>query len=296
MPIHSGRSTRNGVEVDPTETEHCQRLAARFDARDDTIIGPSRPEASSLPPELRRAARTAGIDGLLVALGAGEGDASAQQRLQLVTRISSLEIQLDAVLFEADCVGDQLEAVIHDLDARQHRREVALTVSSILVGAAAAVGAGVWELRGNAAAGPPVISIAGGTAAAGLGLAAFLPGRPPVTYRHARNLLAPIFSGEDPDHLYPTFVFQMLTTPMLDGGRSPRDALLDDWRRILDEGVRPEHRAIAREVLFGGGGTYDAALVDVRERMFDALESHLNSIERDLELLYRYSERLIAPA
>jgi hypothetical protein len=39
--------------------------------------------------------------------------------------------------------------------------------------------------------------------------------------------------------------------------------------------------------------------VDVRERMFDVLESHVNAVDRELELLYRYSTRLVevtAPA
>jgi hypothetical protein len=120
-----------------------------------------------------------------------------------------------------------------------------------------------------------------------------VPARVPVTYRHPRNLLRPILEGEDPQGLYPDFVFRMLMTPLPDGESSPRDALLADWRRILDD-VPEKQRALAEQVLYGDGGVYDGDLVATRERMFDSLESHLHSIERELELLYRYADRVIA--
>ena len=46
-------------------------------------------------------------------------------------------------------------------------------------------------------------------------------------------------------------------------------------------------------MLFGDGGVYDRNLVDVRERMFDVLESHINAVDLELELLYRFSARLV---
>lgn len=290
------RPSRNSLEVQEAETRHCLRLATRFVARDEHVVGPERPApvTSAIPPSIRRIAQAADIDPALERLIAddGAGDRSVELRLQLFTRLSSLEIQLGALLFEADCVGDQMEAVLDELGARQRKREIALAVSSILLGAGAGIGAGVYELRGRPPVGIPVIGIVGGVAAAGLGLAAFIPGRGPVVYRHPRNLLAPIIAGDDPEHLYPEFVLRMLMLPTDDGSPTARELLLEDWQRILDD-VPAAQRELAEQVLYGEGGVYDAALVDVRERMFDALESHLNSIQRDLELLYLFTDRVI---
>jgi len=93
--------------------------------------------------------------------------------------------------------------------------------------------------------------------------------------------------------LYPTFVFRMLTSPRTDGGTAPRAEILADWRRILEGAVPGSQRALAESLLFGDGGVYDRNLVDVRERMFDVLESHVNAVDLELELLYRFSARLV---
>lgn len=290
------RSVRNSLEIDPAETSHCLRLASGFD--DD--VRPSGPEpepaaSSRIPASILRTARAAGIERVLETLvgDATPGERTVEKRLELFTRLSSLEIQLGALLFETDCVGDQLEAALDRLDERQRKQEIGLAAASIIVGAGAAIGGGVYEIRGGAAVGVPVIGIVGGVAAAGLGMGAFAPTRVPVGYRHPRNLLRPIVDGTDPDRLYPRFVFEMLTTPSAAGGPTPRDLLLADWQRVLDD-VPPKHRSLAEQVLYGDGGVYDGELVDVRERMLDALESHLHSIERDLELLYRFADRVIA--
>lgn len=149
------------------------------------------------------------------------------------------------------------------------------------------------ELSSNGGNGPAALVIGGGAASAALGLAAFVPERRAVVFPHERNLLAPIVSGEDPEGLYPTFVFRMLTTPEPSHGDTQREEILEDWARILDEEIAPEQQALAERVLYGDGGLYDERLVDVRERMFDVLESHVNAVDRELELLYRYSARLV---
>jgi hypothetical protein len=93
--------------------------------------------------------------------------------------------------------------------------------------------------------------------------------------------------------LYPTFVFRMFTAPDPVDATTDRDEILEDWARILDEEVPADQQALAESVLYGGGGIYDERLVHVRERMFDVLESHVNAVDRELELLYRYSVRLV---
>ena len=91
-----------------------------------------------------------------------------------------------------------------------------------------------------------------------------------MVYAHGRNLFGPVHAGQDPDRLYPTFVFRMLMSAPAPGQPTPRDELLGEWQRIVDAAIPAKRRALAREILQGAGGVYDEALIDVRERMYDA--------------------------
>lgn len=300
------RAPRSAVAVDPVETADCLRTSARHQGSgyaplDGPVADPALlAHLVDVPTDVRATAQAAGLEPTLArllqaqALAAPETAlATVATRLEVVMRISSLEIQLASLLFEADCTGDQMEAVLVELDQRAGRRELAFTIASIAVGALVGVGAGVWELSGTASKGPAVLGIAGGVATAGLGIAAVVPRRDRVVFPHAHNLLVPIVRGEDPDGLYPPFVFRLLMTPRAPDGRTPRDELLADWKNIVRGAIPAAERALAEAALYGKGGVYDGALVDVRERMFDALESQLNAFDQDLEVLYRFFERLL---
>jgi hypothetical protein len=297
---------RSAIAVDPLETADCLRITAgrRGFADAEFVLPVLDPELAAqleaVPPDVRRVARAAGLEAVLAALLRAEltapDDPSLSRvamRLQVVMRISSHEIALASLLFEADCTGDQMEAVLLELDRRAGKQELALTVASIAVGALAGLGAGLWDLQGTDSKGPAVLGVAGGVATAGLGLAAFVPRRGRVVFPHDRNLFVPILAGQDPEHLYPPFVFNLLMTSHAPGEPTPRDELLAEWDAILADSIKPAERPLARTLLFGKGGMYDGNLVDVRERMYDALESQLNAFDRDLELLYRYFARLL---
>ncbi len=288
-PTLTEKLPRGAVRVDLEELSECQRLRgdSRFADRGEAlpVVEPS----SDLPVELRRVVQAAGVDPLLVALTLG---GSVEVKLDLVMRLSSLEIQVASLLFEAQCVGAQMDAVLRELDGHQRTREIGLTVSSILVGSVVSAAGGIWALRSPDVAGPEILLIGSGVASAGLGLAAFVPERRAVEFPHQRNLLGPIVRGEDPDELYPSFVFRMLLLPDPEG-ETLRDEILIDWQRILADAFPPGQRALAESVLYGTGGIYDEQLIEVHEQMFDVLESHLNAVNQELDLLYRYSARLV---
>lgn len=63
------------------------------------------------------------------------------------------------------------------------------------------------------------------------------------------------------------------------GGRTPREYLLAERRKIIDAEIGASDRALAESVLYGSGGVYDDALVNVRE------------LDHDLEELYRFFGR-----
>jgi hypothetical protein len=305
-PALPARAPRSAIAIDPLETADCLRITAGrrgFEdiEQDPPILDPAlQAHLGAVPPDVRRIARAAGLESVLAALLQAEVAAPDEPsitrlalRLQVIMRISSHEIALAALLFEADCTGDQMEAVLAVLERREGKQELALTIASIAVGALAGLGAGLWDLQGADSKGPAVLGVVGGVATAGLGLAAFVPRRGRVVFPHDRNLFVPIVAGEDPERLYPPFVFNLLTTQRAPGEPTPRDELLAEWQSILDDSVPASRRSLARTLLFGAGGVYDGDLVDVRERMYDALESQLSAFDRDLELLYRYFARLL---
>ena len=300
------RSPRSAVVVDPVEAADCLRTSARrqgfgYASLDGPVDDPELlTYLDTVPMDVRQTARAAGLEPILAKLLQAQASASDEapissvaMRLQVVMRISSLEIQLASLLFEADCTGDQMEAVLLELDQRAGKRELAFTIASIAVGAIVGVGAGIWDLSGTDSKGPAALGIAAGVATAGLGIVALVPKRGQVIFPHDHNLFVPIIQGEDPDRLYPPFVFRLLTTQRTADGRTPRDQLLANWRNIILDSIPAANRHLAESVLYGKGGVYDGALVDVRERMFDALESQLNAFDQDLEVLYRFFGHLL---
>lgn len=297
---------RGAVVIDAAETRDCLRTTVGRAGLGDGALPGAVEDAELLvhlaqvPADVRRTARAAGLEPLLATLlraqATGQDRRSIEQvamRLQVVMRISTLEIELAALLFEADCTGDQMEAALLELERQAGKQELALTIASIAMGALAGLGAGLWDVQGTDSKGPAVLGIAGGVATAALGGAAFVPRRGRVVFAHGRNLFVPVMAGQDPQRMYPTFVFRMLTSAAGSGEPTPRDELLGEWQRIVDEAIPAPRRALAREILHGDGGVYDGALIDVRERMYDALESQLNAFDRDLEALYRFFGRVL---
>lgn len=304
-PAVPARVPPSVIVVDPVETTECLRISARrqgfgYTPLDEQLDDALLARLADVPADVRSTARAAGLESTLAKLLQARASPSEAAtlalvalRLQVVMRMSSLEIQLAALLFEADCTGDQMENVLRELDQRTRRREIAFTFASIAVGALIGVGAGLWDLNSADSRGPAALGIAGGAASASLGIVALTPRRSRVVFRHAHNLLVPIVRGEDPEHLYPPFVFDLLTMSRSPGGTTPRDYLLAEWRKLIDAEIGAPDRALAESVLYGSGGVYDGALVNVRERMFDALESQLNAFDHDLEELYRFFGRLL---
>ncbi|MFT3926869.1 MAG: hypothetical protein QM778_30265 [Myxococcales bacterium] len=261
--------------------------------------GPPDPILSAVPPEARRTAKAAGIEGLVAdALRLAQaGDAARLERLEvrqdLNMRVVSLETQLSAMIFEAECTGEMIETISLELTQREENREVRLALVSLVLGAASATAAGAWDLVNGNSNGPAITGLTGGIAAAGIGVAAFVP-RPQLTsYRHDHNLLSPIVRGVDDDQLYPAFVFRLLTLDGADGRPSPRQLLVKEWQHLIESTLPAADRQAAEAMLFGSGGLYDQTTIDLRERMYDALETRLNALARDLELLDRFLVRAL---
>jgi hypothetical protein len=299
--VSPGRPThppRHAVTLSEVESSRCVRGApGRNTPYHEQLPGAvSEPELAvhleRFSPEVRRAAQAAGIEprlALLLRERATAGDepsvAILSMRQELEAQLGSLGTQLLTVEFEAECMIALIKQMMDKLEADERSRQLALAVSSLVVGATAATAAGVWELAGDDSNGPVAVGIAGGSASALLGAATFLPKRRSVVFIHEHNLLTPIVSGEDVDNLYPTFVFRLLTLPHVTGAPTPRETLLAEWRRLIAETLPADERERAEAVLFGNGGVYDAELLALHQRLFETLESTADSLQRDIDLL-----------
>lgn len=222
----------------------------------------------------------------------GKGELSLEllhAKQQLLQQVSGIETQLNAAVFEADCRGDEVELLLAQLEDRARANELRWTLASIVLGAVSGVAAGAWELGEPNSKGPPIVGIAGGAASAGLGAFALFPSQPKVSLEHPRNLLKPIQRGDDPDHLYPSFVWRMLTLEGPEGEPPPRERILLRWDVIVKSVSASE-----RQILFGRGGAYPRDLMETRERLYDVLESELEAIFAELELLKRYLAQVMA--
>jgi hypothetical protein len=255
---------------------------------------------ADFPAEARRTAGAAGIEPLLVALmrerdrgGAEPTTRVLSIELALWTQLAALARQLEAVSYEVGCSADQIKEVLDDFKHRDQRRQFKLAMGSVIVAAVAASAGGAITLaRPDDTRTPAIVSIGGGLATAVLGTLAVLSGDSKIVLSHDPNLLTPLWSGTDPDHLFPTFVFRMLTFPDDGPHGSPRARLLEDWKDDLeDSGVDP---ATAERLLTGHGGTYTPELAEARVQHLERLGSTLESFARDLELLTRFVVRKLS--
>jgi len=251
-----------------------------------------------LPPRARRTVLAAGLEPLLARILQARAASAApsfellEREHELEIRLNALSAQVSAVEFEARCTSEMIEKAEANFVQREQSRQVKIATASLVVVAALATAAGVWALADDESHGPIVLGIVGGGVATGLGAMALTREPHPVRYVHSPNRLMPLEQGSDPEHLYPTFVFRMLTYPEPAQTRSPRDVLLAAWQRELDEAVPSSEVSTAASLLRGTGGRYDDTLLALRARRFQDLELSVQGIARDLELLDRSLVRL----
>ena len=247
-----------------------------------------------LPYNARRAALAAGLEPLLARILAGRAaapDAPSAELLamenELTLRVVAFHSQLLAAAFEAGCTADMIQKLLPDFTHKEQSRQLTITVASLVVASVGSIVAGAWAIDDMSSRGPAVVGVAAGLGTAVLGIAALTHEERAIQFAHSRNRLVPLASGADPDHLYPSFVFRMLTFPDASDGKSPRDELMEAWQRDLERELPATQQAAARERLLGDGGSYDETLLTLRADMFEALESKIQGLARDLELLNR---------
>jgi hypothetical protein len=301
--VHDGRDPSDVGALDEAEF-HCARAAMPASSPYRMPLAREEPDSALaarldvLPARSRRTVLAAGLEPLLARI-LEERATSAEPSFELLEREHELELRLNAlsaqvsaVEFEARCTSDMIDKTASGLGQREQGRQLMLAAGSLVLGAAIGTAAGAWALIDDESHGPIVLGIAGSGAAVGFGALALTHEMHPIHFVHTPNRLTPLERGSDPDHLYPTFVFRMLTFPQPAQEPSPRDEMLSVWQRELDEYVPPNEAPAANALLRGSGGRYDESLLALRARRFQHLEFSVQGMARDLELLDRSLVRL----
>jgi hypothetical protein len=310
VPLGAGPSARapaNAIAFTPSINK-CARVALGVESPYRVPLPQPVHDEKSLavlalvPHEVRRTMQAAGIEALVVkvlAERAARSRGTTTELLALQERLGmhmrALEAQLASILYEIDCTGDEVEGFLHDLEHREHRKELALTIASLSVAGAAAVTAGALALSEHHPRAEAIVGLSGGVASAGLGVSAFAHRSPTIAFRHERNLLAPLAGGEDAEHMFPSFVFRLLSSHVEGAGTAPAASLVQRYRALLVRDFGPQEGALRTAVVFGGGGIYDKSLLGTRQDILDDLEALLGGFRRDVEVLERYLLQLFGP-
>jgi hypothetical protein len=254
---------------------------------------------SVLPPEARRTARAAGLEPVIAAMLQRKAEEPPPNDLllryqELALRLTAFDAQASSIAFEVGCTRERVGDLLATLDEEESSRQLMLAASSLIVGASTSTAAGMWDLLGPPSNVPAWSAVAGGIVTAGIGAAALLVPERVVMLEHQQNLLRPLLDGKDPDHLYPSFVFRMLTARYPGDETPPRVDLLTDFASILRERVPSAKHSRALEILGGTGSFYPRALLEAREEFLHAVELAVAGVARDLELLDRTVVRLFA--
>ncbi|MBX3248314.1 MAG: hypothetical protein KF901_14130 [Myxococcales bacterium] len=265
-----GASTRTHLRNDARCARSVPMPAERLD--DGSFEGDA-----AMDPELARVARAGRMGRVLSEEG---------REIAALARLSLLRSELAATMAEVDCLGDQLEDLQDELVERARTSERRFTIASIVIGAISGLGAGIIELADDNHRAAPVVAIVGGVASAVLGVVAAVRPAPRVSITHQRNLLRALWREEE--HALPTSVGQLLVTPRVGAERSAREQIRGRWRELIEAQAPAEReRAALEALLFGDGGDYDVEQLRLREAMLEELETEVDLMNLDLELLAR---------
>ncbi|UOR03633.1 hypothetical protein MUN82_11805 [Hymenobacter aerilatus] len=205
------------------------------------------------------------------------------QQQRILTRLLLLSTTIASVAAELDCEGERADQVASYLTEHADKREQRLTVLSIAIGAASGIATTVLEGR----TGQYTFGIGGGIATAALGVLT-LTSNPSVVFTHPRNMLTDIWQETKQSDTYPPAVWYVLMEPAF--SNQGQSSLAHNARRRWQhygQLERPDSRKgrAQQQLLFGGGGRYDADALRLRADMLNELQASVRLINQELRVL-----------
>ena len=212
-----------------------------------------------VPSHASRAERIAALLGVSdeVRQARGQGSGAQTAQLILLERVEVTRTVLEATVAELECERERSQQLASHLEARQERWTTRFTISSIVVGAATTITAGLLLRSNTDWLSQAVVGVSGGALTGGLALVPLFA-HPRIEIEHQRNALADVWFGPQVPSTFPLVVWAYLTRPgVLRTNRRSRSASTSS--RAGRRSSHGRRRARSSTLLFGPGGWYDAA-------------------------------------
>jgi hypothetical protein len=233
-------------------------------------------------------ANAAGILAMLDELDGASGERRNEVQAKIQLRLLLFSASIESTAAELDCDGERADRAATILDQAVSRRTTLLTVSSIVVGAAASIFMGISENNeANRIAG-----VAGGAASAGLGLAALF-WTAKIRYSHPRNALADVWYEREHSEIFPPPIWFVLKQATLSNDQ--KHSIIHNIRtRWIDAGYVDASGKGAP--YFGGSGEYALDELRTRANMLNQVQAAVRLIHQNLqELLVDLTARRSPP-
>jgi hypothetical protein len=209
-----------------------------------------------------------------------DGSGALGARLVLLEQVAATRTILEATVAELDCERERSVQIAAYLQAKTDRSTTRFTLSSVLVGAATAIASGVLVGANANDVSQEVVAVSGGALA---GTLAIIPlfDHPRMEIRHERNALADVWFAPRRPAIIPEVVWAYLARPAFSNSqtRSIRENIVARWKEYqLGDGLDVP-------LLFGAGGWYDAASLNLRGAMLDQVKAEVRLMNQDLAAL-----------
>jgi hypothetical protein len=223
----------------------------------------------------------AALLGLRVALtGAARGETT---KVDVLARIQEAQLLIAGTRAELDCAAESARQVADYLARKQSSTVQSLTIGSIAAAAVASIVGVFLSTRQTSSSTQDGAALAGGVLSGGLGLGSLYV-HANAQYPHPRNLLADVWFGPKASATYPPIVWGYFTEPVFSNDQRDtiRERILERWNRFED--IRKNDPATVA-LLFGPGGTYNAATLRLRATMLDEVKAEVELMNQDIAAL-----------
>jgi hypothetical protein len=192
--------------------------------------------------------------------------------------ITLVRTEVDDISTELECETIRCRQLSSYLAGLNSKRNANLTVAAIIAGAVTTV----TPIFIKQTTPQNIVLISGGVLTAGLGLLTLNPRGKAIQLLTPNNMLTDIWYGDKTSLVYPPSIWHILNTPGFSNLEMDSKRMLIRMRWLQFElGSEPDKKT--EELLFGSGGIFDQATLDIRATMLSEVESHINSIRKDLD-------------
>ena len=209
---------------------------------------------------------------------------ATQQKIE--QKVLNALVEIDALVAEFDCEGERCDQLKEMLEGINSKKNNALTVGSIVVGAISAIaGACISNDAWNKG-----ITIGAGVLAAGLGWATLSPKGKRLILKHKRNHLRAIWEEKNSDE-FPPIVWYMLNETRFTN--SQQSTMLRNVRKrwltfTFEDNIKEDNKS----VLFKSEGVYTEDLLETRSQIVGQLKATTQLLNQNFSSLLKEIKQL----